>query len=160
MYEIMICPIKRLYGLAQDGDMSDVSVLAVSSYPIETDRLDGFHSALCLSFDDITLSESPSALTYETAMNIARYVKNLPPRLDTLFCCCDSGELRSSAMAAAILRYNGGDEMKIWRNPRYHPNPLVYKLLCKALSVPVTDGEADARLEINEITLANAIKKN
>lgn len=31
MFEIIICPIKQLYMLAKDGDMSDVAVVAVSS---------------------------------------------------------------------------------------------------------------------------------
>ena len=47
MYEIMICPIKKLYRYAEDGDMSDVAVLAVSSYDIRMDKLRVFCKTLC-----------------------------------------------------------------------------------------------------------------
>ena len=52
--------------------------------------------------------------------------------------CCDSGESRSAAVAAAILRYWGDDEMTIWRNVHYHPNRLVYYLQCKMLNCSIT----------------------
>lgn len=42
MYEIMICPIKQLYNYADEGDMGDVAVLAVSSYEINQDKLINF----------------------------------------------------------------------------------------------------------------------
>lgn len=34
MYDIIVCSLKRLYRFAEDGDMRDVAVLAVSSYDI------------------------------------------------------------------------------------------------------------------------------
>ncbi len=110
MFEIIICPIKRLYELSEDGDMSDVAVLAVSSYDIDETKLKVFCKTLCLSFADITDNVSPLAFKKDTAEKIADYVKSLPKQLDTLFVCCDSGESRSTAMSAAIMRYCGMDE--------------------------------------------------
>lgn len=159
-YEIMICPIKLLYQYAADGDMSNVSVLAVSSYDIDENKLVGFRSKLLLNFADVTSSTDSSAFTKTTAMSIADYVKDLPGNLDTLFICCDSGESRSTAMAAAISRYNGSDEMKIWRNPHYHPNTLVYPLLCDVLGVSVSKVELQAKCWTNEKALSDAIKHN
>lgn len=40
-------------------------------------------------------------------------------------------------MSAVIMWYNGMVEMKFWRNLYYHPDMLVYALLCNALGVPV-----------------------
>lgn len=160
MYEIIICPLKRLYQYAEDGDMTDVAVLAVSSYGINKDKLKVFTSTLCLEFADVTDNTNPSAFSDDIAKKIAIYINALPKELDTLFVCCDSGESRSTAMTAAILRYNGLDDMKIWKNPHYHPNPLVYKLLCKALGVNATEGEVNDRLRINELAFVKSINNS
>jgi len=157
MYEIMICPIRQLYVLAEDGDMSDVAVLAVSSYDIDREKLSAFKHKLCLNFNDVTNSLDQNAFTKDTAVQIAEFVKTLPNDLDTLFVCCDSGESRSTAMAAAITRFHGEDEMKIWRNPHYHPNTLVYSLLCEALDVLVSRVELCTKQMINEKALSDAI---
>lgn len=156
-YEIMICPLKLLYQYAADGDMSNVSVLAVSSYDIDEEKLVAFRSKLLLNFADVTSCTDFSAFTKTTAESIAEYVKELPGNLDTLFICCDSGESRSTAMAAAISRYNGSDEMKIWRNPHFHPNPLVYKLLCGSFGIQVSDEDVAERVAVNNKALSAAI---
>ena len=157
MFEIMVCPVKQLYMLACDGDMSDVAAIAVSSYTICEEKLSVFSKKLCLSFDDITNAAVSSAFTEDKAKQIAEYVKKLPDDLDTLFVCCDSGQSRSSAMAAAILRYKALDDMRIWKNPKYHPNPLVYKLLCQAFNINVTDEEIDDKIKINEQAFSKAV---
>ena len=138
MFEIQICPLKKLYQLAQDGDMRSVAVLAVSSYDIQKEYLEPFCAQHCMHFSDVVNSDHPDAFTIETAESIVAFVNVLPEELDTLFVCCDSGESRSTAMAAAIMRYYGDDEIKIWENPHYHPNPLVYVLLCEALGIFIT----------------------
>lgn len=157
MYEIMISPLKRLYMLAEDGDMSDVAVLAVSSYDIKEEKLKPFSKVLCLGFKDVTDSSDSNAFSRIIAAKIADYVRGLPDNLDTLFVCCDSGESRSTAMTAAIMRYHKMDELKIWKNPHYHPNVLVYFLLCEALGVPVTKDELISKKHINERALKDAI---
>ena len=159
MYEIIICPVKHLYQYAQNGDMSDVAVLAVSSYDIDTDKLKVFSKTLCLNFADITNLNGISAFNKDTAEKIAAYVKELPHQLDTLFVCCDSGESRSSAMSAAIMRYNRMDEMSIWKNPRYHPNTLVYSLLCNAFGVFVSEAELQSKKQINEKAFSDVVSR-
>ena len=160
MCEIMICPIKQLYVLAEDGDMKDVALLAVSSYDINCEKLSAFKYKLCLNFNDVTNSSDHNAFTKDTAVQIAEFIKKLPNNLDTLFVCCDSGESRSTAMAAAITRFHQEDEMKIWRNPHYHPNALVYSLLCEALGVLVSRVELHTKQMINEKALSDAINHN
>lgn len=142
---------------AEDGDMSDVAVLAVSSYDINQEKLKVFDKKLCLSFDDVTDITDISAFSKNKADEVAHYVKGLPNSLDTLFICCDSGESRSTAMAAAIARYNNSDEMKIWLNPHYHPNPLVYMLLCDSLGVKVSETEVADKVDVNKKAFSDAI---
>ncbi|MBQ5591272.1 MAG: hypothetical protein IIU65_06295 [Clostridia bacterium] len=160
MYEVIVCPIKRLYDYALDGDMSEVAVVATSSYEINQDKLNGFYNTLCIHFDDITDEKNPKAFNLAIADKIADFVKRLPKELDSLFVCCDSGESRSSAFAAAISRYNGLDEISIWKNPHYHPNPLVYRLLSNALGVEVSKEEVENKLKINQKAFSDAIKNS
>ncbi len=160
MYEMIICPLKRLYQLAQDGDMRNVALLAVSSYDIRREKLNMFVNMLCLSFADVTDSSDKNAFSSIIAEQIVGFVKTLPEETDTLFVCCDCGESRSTAMAAAISRYNRADEMKIWGNSHYHPNPLVYKLLCQAFRVNATDEEINERLNINKEAFLKAVQEN
>lgn len=157
MYELIICPIKKLYMCAEDGDMSDVAVLAVSSYDINQERLKVFDKKLCLRFDDVTDTKDISAFSKNESEQIVHFIKELPKNLDTLFVCCDSGESRSTAMAAAIARYNNSDEMEIWLNPHYHPNPLVYKLLCDSLGVHVSEKEVADKVVANQKAFSDAI---
>lgn len=157
MYEIMICPIKKLYELALEGDMSEVAVLAVSSYDINKDKLEPFCKTMCLNFDDITDTNAGSSFTYDIANEIADYIRSLPHNLNTLFICCDGGQSRSSAMGAAISRFNGLDEMKIWRNPQYQPNPLVYNSLCNALGLAETIAQTEEKVKINKDAFDNLI---
>lgn len=140
--------------------MSEVAVIATSSYEINQDKLSGFNATLCMCFDDITDAKNPRAFNSKIADKIADFVKNLPKELDSLFVCCDSGESRSTAFAAAISRYNGLDESSIWRNPHYHPNPLVYSLLCNALGVEVSREEIENKLQINRKAFLDAIKNS
>lgn len=157
MFDIQICPVKMLYLLAQDGDMDNVAALAVSSYDIDQTRLQSFCQTLCLRFDDITNAADGFAFSPAHAQQIARFIKALPEDLDTLFVCCDSGQSRSSAMAAAISRYCAGDELRIWKNPRYSPNPLVYSTLCAALGQPVTPEQVDALVQLNKTAFSHKV---
>ncbi|MBE7018235.1 MAG: hypothetical protein E7420_08865 [Ruminococcaceae bacterium] len=160
MYEIIVCPIKRLYQLAEDADMSEVAVIAVSSYEIKKEKLAGFYACHCMNFADIANADHPSAFNAYAAAETANFIKALPENLDTLFACCDSGESRSAAMAAAIMRFLHLDEMRIWTFPGYHPNKLVYLLLCEALGVSVSPEEAEKKSEISSKALKKAINKN
>lgn len=159
MYEILICPVKKLYELALEGDMCEVSAIAVSSYEVDVNKLRGLQSVITFDFDDIIDENDDRAFSSMDAYKIAEFVKSLPECTDTLFVCCDSGESRSTAMAAAIMRYNELDEMKIWKNPHYHPNPLVYHKLCNAFSIKITDMELRGRVCLNEKAFENAFKK-
>ncbi len=158
MYHIEICPVKRLYAIAREADLQDCCAIVVSSYDIRQEQLQGLGRLLALHFDDIVSGGQGRAFGQEEADRVARFVRSLPAQLDTLFVCCDSGESRSSAMAAAILRAGGRDEMKIWENPHYHPNPLVYSLLSGALGVEAGPTEVEEKIAINREALSKAIK--
>ena len=153
---IEIHPIKWLYyNLETDGGKA-VAIIA-SSYNVRENKLSQLHSSLILSFDDIPQSNQLTSFNKTLAKDIHSFVDNLPADMDILYVCCDSGESRSSAMAAAIMRYFGEDDMQIWKNPHYHPNPLVYNLLCEEFGIILADSETEEKVAINKNALSDAI---
>lgn len=91
---------------------------------------------------------------------MAQFVKALPKTTQTVFCACNAGQCRSTAVAAAISLYYGMDDMPIWENPRYKPNPLVFSLLCKSLGVEMTDDMLDFRVGTNYQAFRKAIENS
>ncbi len=148
MPDIQICPVKKLYQIAMEADLQECAAVLVSSYEIREEKLTGLPCYLAMGFDDVAAG-SVNGFQEADGLRIKRFVDSLPAELDTLFVCCDSGESRSSAMAAAIMRYWGLEEMRVWRNPGYHPNPGVYRVLCGVLGVGVTGGELEEKLAVN-----------
>lgn len=70
-------------------------------------------------------------------------------KVDTIYCCCDVGCRRSAAVACSIMRYFGLDDMTVWKNPAYEPNPLVFRMMCRALGIPISDEDLNLRIESN-----------
>ena len=153
MYEIEVCPVKKLYDIAYDGDMSQVSAIVISSYEVKKDLLCGFQSLLVLHFADTEDGTRQDCFDEKRADEIADFVNSLPEDTDTLFVCCDRGESRSAAVAAAILRYNDENEYALWDNPAYHPNPLVYRLTRLAF----LSYEVEKRVERSKTALSRLI---
>ena len=85
---------------------------------------------LHIPFGDVTDPARPDAFREAYGRRIREFADRVPAR--RLYCCCDSGESRSAAVAAALSRYLGRDETAFWLEPKLHPNPLVYRLLCRA----------------------------
>ncbi len=160
MYEIQICPLRKLYDIAADADLQDCAALCVSSYSIDRERLSGLGAVTLHYFHDITEERDPHALRPEDAMGIASFIRRLPGGLDTLFVCCDSGESRSSAIAAAILRAKGRDDRHIWENPHYHPNPMVYQRICSAFGLVIPKTEIEELQRVNDMALKQAIESS
>lgn len=155
-FEIEIRPIKWLY---QNPPEMPAGAVIATMYDIRSDRLKPLKSFLALSFADVTDSKNPQSFNHRHAKEICRYIGSLPTDIEKLFICCDSGESRSSAIAAAILRHYGEDDMHIWQNPRFHPNPLVYSILCGGLGCTVTCSELDERIKTNDGALTEIIQR-
>ncbi|MBE6756510.1 MAG: hypothetical protein E7555_08645 [Ruminococcaceae bacterium] len=155
-FDIEIHPIKWLYYNLPYEKRNACSII-VSSYDIRMNKLDKLNSKIIFSFADISEYKNPLSFNKDHARKIHQYVDSLPSDTEVLFVCCDSGESRSSAITAAILRYLGRDEMKIWQNPHYHPNPLVYKLLCREFGFHLLNDDIEEKIKINQKALYQAI---
>ena len=62
---------------------------------------------------------------------------------------CDAGISRSAAVCAAIRRYLGFEDMSIFDNYMYNPNPLVYYTMMEQIKDGYDPKEDDEKFSIN-----------
>lgn len=153
MDNILICPIKAI--LDELDDLSTGFILCTSDDSLVIEPRE---NVLFLHFADITDARRADAFTAEQAAKVCSFWKNRA-LYSTLFVCCDSGESRSPAIAAALMRLMGRSDFVIWQNPEYHPNPYVYMVLCHAFGLEVKPSEVDERKTANHRAFAQRIKQ-
>ena len=154
---IQICPIKRLYQILAEGSTGSCGAMISSASEINAAKLRGIPYVF-RQYEDLDYECPGRSFSTEDAKAFADYIKGLADA-DTLYCCCDAGESRSPAVAAAVMRYFGLDDMQIWRNPHYHPNMLVFEMLANALGCAVFDEEKDLRFYTNQKAFRDTIRK-
>ncbi len=156
--KIMILPIKNLRSIKEEisGEFPTYAILCSSYVIADSDFAWNHH--ISLRFQDTVVREQPESFQEDMAGQIAEFAHDLDS-VGTLYICCDSGESRSTAIAAAFYRYYGMDERQIWRNPIYHPNSLVYQLQCKALGCPSSRYHRKRMVKMNKKVFSKEIKK-
>ncbi len=90
-------------------------------------RLDDY---IILDVADTLEKDHPYAFSMEDGARIKNFLMQTED-IGCLYVCCDSGVSRSSATAAAIMRFFGKSDKEIWSNYYYCPNTLIYKRLCR-----------------------------
>ena len=154
---IKICPIKQLYGILEQAEHPHTVAVLCSSYGVREARIPVPH--ILEIFDDVDREIPGRSLSAGAAQRIAHFVKNIGPEAEVVYVCCDSGVSRSSAVAAAVCRYFGISDSPIWENPQYQPNPLVFRILCENLGLPVGDELMDLLIDTNRSAFRNAVKR-
>lgn len=154
--KIHVLPIK---GLSDEviENISTSAVIAISSVPERLGRV-GLYNWCALSFADVENPDMKDAFTINHATLIKNFILELPSILTDLYICCDSGESRSPAIAAVLLILSGRSDDCVWNNPFYKPNLLVYRVMCKAFGIIITEEELFAKKQQNEQALSNAIE--
>ena len=79
---------------------------------------------------------------------------------EDVFVCCDSGQSRSAAIAAAVLLAIGETDQNIWNSTEYHPNLLVFRKMCVALGLDISEEEMLKRKGTNDAAIHEAIEKS
>ena len=153
---IQICPIKRLYQMLAEGDTGNCGAIISSAAEINAAKLRGMPYVF-RQYEDLDYECQGRSFSEADAIAFAGFLKDRETELDTLYCCCDAGESRSPAVAAAVMRCLGMDDMPIWRDPHYHPNMLVFAKLTDALGVGTSDTEKDIRIYTNQKAFQNAL---
>ena len=153
---IRICPIKGLYQILAEGTAGNCGAMISSASGIDAAKFRGIPYVF-RQYEDLDYECPGRSFSRVEAAAFADFVKNL--EADTLYCCCDAGESRSPAVAAAVMRYFGLDDMQVWQNPHYHPNMLVFAMLADALGAAVSDEEKDFRFYTNRKAFRDALRK-
>ncbi len=139
--------IRRLQLTEVPGIAEPAAAIVMTSRPKVAGVEPGPHS-LVLEFADVAY-DHPQAMTQEQAAEAAEFFKAHIGQ-GTILVACDNGQARSTAMAAALLRYLGEDDGYIWNDPHFRPNQLVFSRMMKALDLPLQPGELEALVARNE----------
>ena len=95
-------------------------------------------NVLVIDFPDVRGERYPGAFGREHARKIVHFLCGLSDCVTDVYVCCEKGESRSPAVAAALLMASGRSDAAVWNNPYYAPNPLVYRHLCREYGLRVT----------------------
>ena len=68
-------------------------------------------------------------------------------------------DLRTEAVAAAVLRMSGRSDKPVWENPFYVPNRLVYQVICKEFGLFAPDWYIKKLVDLNRQCYLNAAKQ-
>lgn len=127
-----------------------LALVSVSDHPDDFPEVPACdcRRVLRLSFDDVEgdlnffAGHSARPFSAHQARQVAAFVLGLPDDVRTLVFQCEAGVSRSPAMAAAVSRFMGLDDLRFFR--RHMPNRLVYRLTLEQIT-PIYDrasGEA------------------
>lgn len=114
---------------------------------------------LVLDFLDVEDADLPRAFNRGHARKIIQFLLNLPSNVSDIYVCCSKGGSRSAGCAAALLKMSGRNDKKVWLNPYYTPNILVYKILCREYGIFMPDWRVDLLNKLNEWAFRKAQKK-
>lgn len=114
---------------------------------------------LILDVHDTENTRDPKAFSLEHGKQVQAFLEK-NKSAQRICVCCDSGQSRSTAMAAALTRYFGGDDLPIWENPQYHPNRLVYRSQLQVFGIEVSDDELLRLRGISDNALHEAIRRS
>ena len=158
--DLQICPVKRLY-LELDENLPDRKTIAILLSMEDVGHpnlklLDAFHK---VEVFDTEIEHNPFSFSYTKGLGVKEFLEK-ESDFERIYVCCDSGESRSTAMAAAIIKYYGKSDKEIWKNPNYHPNSLVYKQQLYAFGIKVNKLRLKYLKYINNEALKKAIKRN
>ncbi len=161
-YRIHIYPIK---GLTEDMlDQYEFPALIICSSRVS--RLvkalfaDNFCAVSFLDTIDVYNKGAMQAQHADTILSFLYSLDSSTKKVTDLFICCDGGDSRSPAIAAAILRLLGKDDRAVWENPFYTPNILVYYRMCRASGISVSWEEVLKLRQLNEEAYRKAQMNN
>lgn len=142
-----------MYAILNEIPANNCVAIIVSSDEVDSQKISIPH--IVEYFDDIDKKIFGRSMTSEQASRYAQFITELDESVCHIYCCFQSAQSRSAAVASALYKYYGDDKTaySIWEDPMYSPNPYVFMLLCEALGV-----EFDALIEANRQAIRKAIQ--
>ena len=159
--QILVLPIRVFLRKLEEGSIRrSFAAILCSSAPLDAYAHRCGARCLTLLFDDVSSASASAGRAFDEqkAGEIRAFFDSLGDSVDVLYVCCDYGESRSAAIAAVLRRYTDTDEMRIWRDPTYHPNLLVYKTLCGAFGLRTGRLGLLRRVRISRRAFRQAVK--
>ena len=148
---ILISPIRAVLNDLEDPTVD--FILCSTETAVSAARR---NNVLLLRFLDTEEENSYLCFRQFDAERIRSFLSRADANED-LFVCCDSGESRSPAIAAAIRLAVGQTDRSIWESTDYHPNLLVFGKMCRTLGVDITEAGIRERRITNENAFHNAV---
>lgn len=155
--QILIRSIKAAKNEIQ-ANIKQIKIIIISSYSSDIETVNK-KNKLLLTFDDIAANRS-NGFNKTHAKKIINFINTINFNKYILYVCCDSGESRSAAIAASILKKYKKSDLSIWNNCNYHPNTFIYKMLCDEMGLKISPLQVKIKKYINNRALKNKIKHN
>ena len=151
--EIQVMPAKQLIALCP----TDGAAVISTSLGVAEEKLQIPY--VIARYDDVDM-DGPRSFSKKQAGEFAAFIKSLGPDVAQLYICCDAGQSRSAAIAAATARYFGQDDDWIWSSPKYHPNMFCFERMIEAFGMrALSDGEMDCLIHKNIMAFRQAINR-
>lgn len=151
---IHIMPIKQFLQM-DTTPYTSVAVISSSAYVDQTQIPCPYILQEYMDFD----YASSRSLSTEQALAFANFLKNTDKGITDIYVCCDAGESRSPAIAAAIHRWFAQSDRHVWESAIYHPNVLCFCRMMEALNLSITDEEIDVLIQTNRYAFKMAMQK-
>lgn len=153
---IKIMSIKEAEKNYINKNIQNIYFIIISSYNRDIVFIPS-KNKIILSFQDTTIQKFDS-FNNQIANKIIDFTKKIDFSKNTLVVCCDGGISRSAAVAAAILRKQKGNYKAIFKNCKYTPNILVFKILCFTMGLKTNKLYLKYLQYINKKAFKKAIK--
>ena len=149
MKDVSIIPVKAVLHCLLDETVDFILCTMDDYAPLPP-------NALLLRFMDVSNPVHPRAFHAEQAAETVAFLRRPDARTE-VFVCCDSGESRSAAIAAAILLSQDSSDAPIWDSAEYHPNPMVFRRMCAALGVAISETELKGGRKRSDAAFRNSL---
>lgn len=130
------------YAVPEGLKVDVISIYDSHNFPTdflyEPDRR--IHNVIQLEFEDVERGHADSMEKLQ-AMDIAQFVQSLDKDTDKLIVHCEMGMSRSTGVAAAIMKFLGQDNWKVFNDRSYCPNMWCYRLVLEAFKAPIDEQE-------------------
>lgn len=133
-------------------DLTNKKIIVLSE---NAEKLKNNKNILLIKCADTT-RKSAAAFSEDQAKKIMDFIKNV--NINNILVACDCGISRSAAVGAAILRKYKQDK-KIWNDPKFTPNILIYDTLCRAQKIKNSKLKLKYLQYINKKALKKAIER-
>ena len=83
--------------------------------------------------EKLKICEKYHMFSDKQAEQVAKFIKSILGKADTLICQCEYGQSRSAGMAAAVKQFLTFDGIVIFADDEYYPDKVVYRKVLSAL---------------------------